>query len=130
MIMIFLMVLHMVFCLMSPPFRHSLLRASSHLLPSRSVAPAEPFRIGCRAFPLSVPIGCAPAFHPLGRSFLQMTMTSEVQGECRAELARAMLSRSLHSRCISNASQRYNIREGVLYAESITVGTISRIIQI
>ena len=26
-----------------------------------------------------------------------LTMTSEVQGECRAELARAMLSRSLHS---------------------------------
>jgi len=36
-----------------------------------------------------------------------LTMTSEVQGERRAELARAMLSRSLHSRCISNASQRY-----------------------
>jgi len=34
-------------------------------------------------------------------------MTSEVQGECRAELARAMLSRSLHSQCISNALQRY-----------------------
>ena len=34
---------------------------------------------------------------------------SEVQGECRAELARAMLSRSLHSRCISNAAQRYDI---------------------
>ena len=32
---------------------------------------------------------------------------SEVQGECRAELARAMLSRSLHSQCISNALQRY-----------------------
>ena len=32
---------------------------------------------------------------------------SEVQGECRAELARAMLSRSLYSRCISNAQQRY-----------------------
>ena len=38
-----------------------------------------------------------------------LTMTSEVQGERRAELARAMLSRSLHSRCISNASQRYYI---------------------
>ena len=34
---------------------------------------------------------------------------SEVQGECRAELARAMLSRSLHSRRISNAAQRYDI---------------------
>ena len=41
-------------------------------------------------------------------------MTSEVQGECRAELARAMLSRSLHSLCISNAQQRYNIFEDEL----------------
>ena len=40
-------------------------------------------------------------------SFLLTTMPSEVQGECRAGLARALLSRSLHSRCISNALQRY-----------------------
>ena len=59
-----------------------------------------------------------------------LTMTSEVQGERRAELARAMLSRSLHSRCISNALQRYNIREGVLSAESITIGTVDRIFDV
>ena len=35
------------------------------------------------------------------------SIANKVQGECRAELARAMLSRSLYSRCISNAQQRY-----------------------
>ena len=44
----------------------------------------------------------------LARAMLSRSL-SEVQGECRAELARAMLSRSLHSRCISNAAQRYDI---------------------
>ena len=36
-------------------------------------------------------------------------LTSEVQGECRAELARAMLSRSLHSHQYLLQVQRYNI---------------------
>jgi hypothetical protein len=48
------------------------------------------------------------AFEWQARCFL-LTLTSEVQGERRAELAQAMLSRSLHSRCISNALQRYYI---------------------
>ncbi len=30
----------------------------------------------------------------------------EVQGECRAELARAMLSRSLHSQCIPKCTAK------------------------
>ena len=44
-----------------------------------------------------------------------------VQVKCKANaeprLARAMLSRSLHSRCISNALQRYNIRKAPMTAD-------------
>ena len=52
-----------------------------------------------------------PAFclHLRRALFVPFDDARVVQGERRAELARAMLSRSLHSRCISNASQRYYI---------------------
>ena len=44
----------------------------------------------------------SPARFLLPRNY----MAIEVQGECRAELARAMLSRSLQSQCISNCTTK------------------------
>jgi hypothetical protein len=50
-------------------------------------------------------------------------VASVVQGERRGKLAWPLLSRRPHSRCISNASQRYNIPIAVheFFAEKINV---------